>query len=369
MQSILNILILVGAIQGLITCFLLRQIRSNVLANKLLSWLILFISLACLNIYFLEAVEFTSTIWIVLGSILPLVIIMPIGPLVYFYVKSILYPEFQLSKKNKAHFYTVIIDLLPYLIYLIFILGSLFGLSNTDKSKHLVNFVDNYNKFADIPRWISLGIYLMISRKLLINYKGKDKDFFIWANRFTIGFTVFALIWLLHLIPYIIPNLSDDLLSYVGWYPVYMPLMVLIYWLGINGYIISFKHRRKSRKELQLPVKLVEDTSTALEKAMIVDRLFLNPTLKLDDMVNHLNIPQKVISSVLNQHIGKSFNEFVNTYRVEEFKLRLLNEDSKDLTITGIAFECGFNSQATFQRTFKLLTNLSPKEYQKIHLK
>ena len=95
--------------------------------------------------------------------------------------------------------------------------------------------------------------------------------------------------------------------------------------------------------------------------------LFLNPSLKLNDIVKHIGKPQKIVSAVLNQHIGKTFNEYINEYRIETFKSRLLSENSEHLTITGIAFECGFNSQATFQRTFKVLTQLSPKEFQQRH--
>ena len=191
----------------------------------------------------------------------------------------------------------------------------------------------------------------------------------IWAKRFTLGLGVFAIILLLFLFPYIIPSLSNALLGSVGWYPVYLPLIILIYWLGINGYIISFKDFKKNTKESQLSDRVIQETSKALEEAMQKDRLFLNPTLKLKDIVEHINVPQKTISSVLNQHLGKSFNEYVNSYRVEEFKTRLLSENSNHLTITGIAFECGFNSRATFQRTFKAFTNLSPKEFQQKHSK
>ena len=72
---------------------------------------------------------------------------------------------------------------------------------------------------------------------------------------------------------------------------------------------------------------------------------------------------------MLNQHLGKSFNEYINTFRIEEFKHRLLAENSENFTITGIALECGFNSQATFQRTFKAQTNQTPKEFRQAHLK
>jgi AraC-like DNA-binding protein len=61
--------------------------------------------------------------------------------------------------------------------------------------------------------------------------------------------------------------------------------------------------------------------------------------------------------------LNKSFNEFINEYRIEEVKKRLLEKGNEHLTIAGLALECGFNSQATFQRSFKNATGVSPKEY------
>jgi len=67
---------------------------------------------------------------------------------------------------------------------------------------------------------------------------------------------------------------------------------------------------------------------------------------------------------VLNQHLHlKVFNEFVNEYRVEVFKEKLQDRQWINLTIAAIAYECGFNSQATFQRAFKQSTGFSPSEF------
>ena len=40
-------------------------------------------------------------------------------------------------------------------------------------------------------------------------------------------------------------------------------------------------------------------------------------------------------------------------------------EELKTSTLLGIAFDCGFNSKATFNRAFKKSTDLSPKDYLK----
>ncbi len=37
--------------------------------------------------------------------------------------------------------------------------------------------------------------------------------------------------------------------------------------------------------------------------------------------------------------------------------------EQKNQTLLGIAFDCGFNSKATFNRAFKKQTGLSPKEW------
>jgi len=95
------------------------------------------------------------------------------------------------------------------------------------------------------------------------------------------------------------------------------------------------------------------------------DQLFLNPGLSLTILSQHSGIPQKTISAVLNQHLHKSFNEFINEYRVAAFKERIQKRESNQLTIAGIGLECGFNSQATFQRTFKEITGMSPSEFRK----
>jgi AraC-like DNA-binding protein len=60
----------------------------------------------------------------------------------------------------------------------------------------------------------------------------------------------------------------------------------------------------------------------------------------------------------------------VNSYRVEEVKKRLGNLKYEHLSLTGIAFDCGFNSEASFYRIFRQQTGYSPKSYlQLIHRK
>jgi len=367
----LNIIILLGTIQGIITSILLFRLKSKKIANKLLAWIILLISLACLNLYFLETVKSTLSFLLVLEAIIPLVVIMPIGPLIYFYVKAILDPEFKMSKPNRKHFYSTLLDFIPNFAIILFILGGFLGLIKSQSNIALGDFIETYNLYVDIPRWLSLTMYLWFTYKFISSYKKDERNegFIKWVKRFTIGFSIFSIIWLLHLVPYLIPSLSNTLLKFVSWYPVYIPLIILVYWLGINGYIISFKTYKKASKPQVFSNEIVLNTISTLENLMKKEQLYLNPLLKLDDVVKQTGIPQKTISAILNQHLNKSFNDYVNSFRIEAFKKRLLTDNSENLTITGMAFECGFNSQATFQRVFKANTNQSPSEFKKAHQK
>jgi AraC-like DNA-binding protein len=150
----------------------------------------------------------------------------------------------------------------------------------------------------------------------------------------------------------------------VSWYPVYIPLSILIYWLGIKGWLASIQAENpKGRKSPAIDKSVGNEIIEQLRKVMEEEKLWLDPALNLSLLTKHTGIPSKKISAVLNQYLNKSFNEFVNAYRVEAIKARLLASTDKNLTIAGLAYECGFNSQPTFQRAFKSIQGESPSEF------
>ena len=60
-----------------------------------------------------------------------------------------------------------------------------------------------------------------------------------------------------------------------------------------------------------------------------------------------------------------NFNDFINEYRVKAFKTAVENGKQQKLSLLGIAYECGFNSKATFNRVFKKFAHSSPSDYLK----
>jgi AraC-like DNA-binding protein len=373
--SFFNTIILLGFIQGFIVSNLLFFSTKNRRPNRILAGLILLISLASFNLYGNYQNWFNSDLLRFIVNFVPLLVPMLFGPLIYFYVQSSLDPNFKITKKQRRHFYPVLIDLVPALTVVIFIAALITKLVRNNPGPWGY-FIDTYNVYADIPRWISVTLYVWLSARYLRAYKQKNNGnlnghatHFSWLQQFIKAFMVFQIIWLVYLIPYVMPAYTDWMLRTFDWYPLYIPMAVLIYWLGIKGYLISqqqiFAGKGNSGNTTVLSPELVKQVIAALTKSMEADKVFLQQGCNLAMVSGTTGFSQKIISAVINQHLQKSFNEFVNVYRVAAFKEKITKPESNNLTIAGVALECGFNSQATFQRTFKELTGKSPSEYRK----
>jgi AraC-like DNA-binding protein len=357
------VIILLGALQGLIFGGILFSTKNR--ANRYLAWLLFFISYASIQLYGASKGWFGIPLLVFMDALVPHFIMMPLGPLLFFYVKTSLYPDFRLTIKEKRQFYTVIIDLIPALVVWVFLLGNQFGWVGPDQGPW-GRFLDAYNVYSDIPRWMSLSIYTWLALKegKVYRINGVLGDQGRWLTQLLWAFLIFDGIWLIYLVPYTISATTDWVLAHFSWYPVYVPLAVLIYWLGINGYMQSLKTRRGKAAPAQL---LGEDylrtSSGRFIEAMERDKLYLNPGLSVADLAVHTGISPKHISVILNQHLHKSFTEFVNEYRVRYIQERLLQGDGDRLTIAGLAYEGGFNSVPTFQRAFKLIVGQTPTSF------
>jgi AraC-like DNA-binding protein len=372
-SQLLHTIILLGSLQGIITgCLLFFAAHRNP-NTRLLAVLIWLLALASLNIYLnYTGWYYANTTLAIIHAIIPMVIIMPVGPLLYFYIQSSLDSSFKLSRKQRIHFLPVIIDLIPSSVVIVYFIGVTNGFFNPDP-KPWNDFIDDYNVYSDIPRWISVTCYLVLSANYLKGLKNKEGTPSVNLKRMQQlirFFLVFQIMWLAYLIPYVIPSYTDVILEIFSWYPVYTLMAIMIYWLGIKGYI-SYLHSVVSVKKpgvvavALLAPGIIQEIVILLQKSMKEDHIYLNPDLNLHALAQHTGIPQKTISAVLNQHMEKSFNEFVNEYRVEAFKQKLQQPEMNSFTIAGIASECGFNSKASFQRIFKGVTGTLPSDYRK----
>ena len=90
-------------------------------------------------------------------------------------------------------------------------------------------------------------------------------------------------------------------------------------------------------------------------------RLYLRKDLRLSDVAAELGTNATYVSACLNGQLGRSFSDFVASFRVEHAK-RLLQEHP-DMPLDQVADESGFLSERSFFRNFKLITGKTPSEW------
>lgn len=89
--------------------------------------------------------------------------------------------------------------------------------------------------------------------------------------------------------------------------------------------------------------------------------LLFDPLVSLPKLATAVGATPNQLSFVLNQHLGKSFFDFINEVRTSEASRLLVNEP--DRTILDIATSVGFNSKSTFNLAFKKITGKTPSVY------
>ena len=100
-----------------------------------------------------------------------------------------------------------------------------------------------------------------------------------------------------------------------------------------------------------------------IENLMLTNKLYQDPELSLPQIAKVLNTTPATISKAINQGFKQNLNDYINGLRINALKQKLINGEHKLQTIVGLAYDCGFNSKATFNRAFKKATSVSPKDW------
>jgi AraC-like DNA-binding protein len=159
--------------------------------------------------------------------------------------------------------------------------------------------------------------------------------------------------------PLLLFNFADPLLNSIKSDPRYAGFHKIIYQ---KDYIAEVK---ASKKEL-LDSESATSFSTRLLDHIASHKPFLDPDLSLRSLAEQIHIHPNQLSWLLNERIGKNFNEFINYYRIEAFKQLSKDPKKAHVTLVGLAFESGFNSKTVFNTYFKKETGLTPKQFLKL---
>ncbi len=104
-----------------------------------------------------------------------------------------------------------------------------------------------------------------------------------------------------------------------------------------------------------------------LLKIMAEEKPYLDPELSLQTLAKRMEITKEDLSQVINEQLDRNFKNFINEYRIEEAKKKLLDPKEDQFVLMKIAFDVGFNSKSVFNASFKKFTGMSPSQYRKKH--
>ncbi len=147
-----------------------------------------------------------------------------------------------------------------------------------------------------------------------------------------------------------------------------LPVNLYIFYLLSSKYpemLSGIKREMKKTRYEQSKIKNL-DVNSILEKIksiMDTEKAFTDEDISLSSLAEELEITSHQLSQILNEKLNQTFPQFINEYRIAEAKKIMLEE--KKRPVLSIAFAVGFNSKASFNRTFKQITGITPQQFRK----
>ncbi len=340
--------------------FLVRGYQKRRLSDKLMGWIMFILAMELQDYTF--GFAGINILWNELNGF-PRGVGLLFGPLVYFYFRAQINRSFQIRGWLLLHF-------LPYaLFFLINMVVFVQGKEAVQRFQaSITDLVLSY--IYDIGLLISYIFYLtnclIIYRKYrlwsLNQFSNTDLISFNWFRNF-----IYSMIFWLGFRE--VMNVLDAFMNldfYQEWW-WNLALVAVSFYIGLAGY--GQNQPSKIHFQLSGDNSIVSGTeellkiAERLDNVMQHDRLYLLPELNVQDLALQLQVKAPLLSAAINRIQGVNFNDYVNHLRVEEF-IRLYKHDaSRQYTLLALALDSGFNSKATFNRAFKKLKGVSPKEY------
>ncbi len=265
-----------------------------------------------------------------------------IGPMLYFYVRSATTNGLHLGKHAKIHFGLLI----PVALF-VFI-----RFPRYDFHGLWVNYLIQIIYWQWCAYIVAAGFVLFKAGFFKKPSESKNKHFSFWVLSVFLGT---GLIWFVfntaEYTSYILGAISFSFLFYL--------LIILFLFSKNRSSLLLLNPPKYGKKEIS-PTE-AEELTTSLERLMQQDQLFKNANLTLGDVAKKLNILPHKLSQLLNEHLEKSFPNYLNEYRIAEAKL--LMKSNTLFSFEAIGYDCGFNSKSAFYAAFKKATGTTPSKF------
>jgi AraC-like DNA-binding protein len=370
---IISFVILLGLLQAIVLSgILFFSKRNNPIKQYFLAWLILIFAYNSFEILMFTLGKSSSFFFI--DNYIPLVHIYCLGTLLFLYIVANTIGIEVLSRPKWFYFFPALLCLV---VNLSFVLLIHFTASDESERSQLFTI---YRGVIDVERHLMIVVFawfLFQSYKtlqlwyrdisLMDDVKEEKSIIHRWLTLLLYVFLGTLIIWAFTIYGSVLLHQESNMLFYL---PLECWLSFVMYWIAFMGFhrisIIRIDKQKNNQSILDLlGEKQVNEAIEQLKKVMEEEQCYLNPELNLAKVSELTGLNPKIISAICNQILHKGFGEFINEYRIEEAKHRLSNPQNNHLTILSIAYDAGFNSLPTFQRSFKQVTGMTPTAFQK----
>ncbi len=293
-----------------------------------------------------------------------------IGPLFYFYFMTALNTDRKWQQRDLLHFSLVALAALNLLRF--YLLDA--------PTKLTVVFERSTSDYEILPDMLMTALFSLQAVyyifKVLAALKNYEQKYMGQVSNTIIQRIDWLKLLLRMFIIFLISDLAiSNLLAFWGQYSA-IYVFAAYFLIAIFVYVIAYTMvltpeklftqldalTTKYRTSMLSQVDLVQIKKQLLD-FMLAQKPFLDESLRLTDLAKNLNLPMHHLSQVLNQELNLNFYDFINRYRVQEAQARLIDPKYSDLTFLAIAFDVGFNSNASFYRIFKKHTGQTPSQY------
>lgn len=374
----MDIISAIASFSALLIAFLTYSKRNKTISDKILvAWVINFAFHFAVPFFLERKLLFNESTW---GMLLGLFVVIH-SPFIFVYTLSLTDSKFKLNIKYLFHFGFILIYILAFAPYLF--------LSEEERVQLAMNKQDlTYHMFLPMLVLLFFRIYFLIrtiialyTHQLKIKqvYSFSEKVNLAWLKRITYGFFfIIALSFLAY-------GLVSARVISIFWmdYSLVIANIIIFFYLAYFGNrqqlvyttqpiaeAASSKLKKTSKSKTGIETseesekeKKLDPIIQALNQKMTEEKLYLNPELNIGDLANMLTIHAHQLSKLINTQLHKNFYEFVNDFRVQEFKTLVANPKNKHISILGLALDAGFNSKASFNRIFKNSTGTTPSEF------
>ncbi|MBT8115890.1 MAG: AraC family transcriptional regulator [Arenicella sp.] len=300
------------------------------------------------------------------------------GPLLLWYTRSLLNQNFKLGAIDLLY-------LAPSVAYLMYISVTFFAVEPAVQLQIIADsrdINDPGSQLAPILTRETLRVFFSVlcllnirqaQLKIRDQYSNIEKIDFNWLIFLVIAFTIVR-VWVLGTVLFSIfaYELGADFFNTMGLIGNYLTFALIstLMFYSLQRSSVFYGHSAMGDEQEEAEEEVVDPMILRrIEQYMQAEKPYLNHRLNLDQLASELAMHPRTLSKTINRDFKTNFYEFINTYRIDEAKLKLADMAQKDKTMIEILGECGFNSKATYNTFFKKIVGSTPTQYRASKLK